>query len=343
MPEITIIICAYNASKYIGECLKSVIKQTFRDFEIIIVNDGSTDDTLKICKEFALQDTRIKIFNIKNNGVSHARNFGINRASGKWLTFVDADDWIEVDLLKSLHSYITEGVEIVMGNFFLEYGKRQLQGVCSKTPISKAEFPCYPLALMVPDCACKDRIKVSVEILCAACGKLISRDLLDTYHIRFEEKLALNEDGHFFLRAFLKATDIRIIAKPLYHYRITESSANYRFRPQVHKQMKIWSDAFTLVSQEFPEKFRDEFIALSSYRMYSNLSSLYLNHSENRMRFFQKRRVLKRYLEEPVYQVKKVVNYIKLKKRIEMFALKNKLYTILLLISIIKKFLKKSL
>lgn len=101
--KVSIIIPVYNVEKYIEECLNSVVNQTYRNIEIIIVNDGSTDNSKKICKDFAQKDKRIIFVDDVNHGVSHARNIGLERATGDFITFVDSDDWIDKKMIETLY------------------------------------------------------------------------------------------------------------------------------------------------------------------------------------------------------------------------------------------------
>ena len=93
-PLLSIIIALYNSEEYIEKCIKSIVEQTYNNLEIIIINDGSTDESLKICEQFQEKDKRIKIYNQKNTGVSSARNTGIAKATGDYITFVDSDDYL---------------------------------------------------------------------------------------------------------------------------------------------------------------------------------------------------------------------------------------------------------
>ncbi|WP_417177424.1 glycosyltransferase family 2 protein, partial [Bacteroides sp.] len=94
MPKLSIIIPTYNVEKYISVCLESLRKQTFEDWEAIVVNDGSSDNSGIICNDFAKKDSRIKVYHQKNSGVSAARNFGLLKAEGEFITFVDSDDML---------------------------------------------------------------------------------------------------------------------------------------------------------------------------------------------------------------------------------------------------------
>ena len=103
---ISIIIPVYNVSKYLDKCLQSVVSQTYSNIQIILVNDGSTDNSGEICERWKKKDNRIEVIHKKNGGLSNARNVGIEKAQGKYLMFVDSDDIISIDLCEMLHSYL---------------------------------------------------------------------------------------------------------------------------------------------------------------------------------------------------------------------------------------------
>ena len=104
--EISVIIPIFNAERYLGKCLDSIINQSFKNLEIICVNDGSTDGSLAILEKYSKKDNRFKIINITNHGQGYARNIGIEKANGKYISFVDADDWIDLDSYEILHDFI---------------------------------------------------------------------------------------------------------------------------------------------------------------------------------------------------------------------------------------------
>lgn len=110
---ITVIIPFYNSEKYIKKCLTSVLNQTYKDLEIILVNDGSKDNSRNICKEMMKNDSRIKLLDKENGGVSSARNIGIKKATGDFITFVDSDDELEIDLYEKMVKSINEEVDII--------------------------------------------------------------------------------------------------------------------------------------------------------------------------------------------------------------------------------------
>ena len=94
MPLITVIVPIYNAENYLDKCICSIINQTYTNFELLLINDGSTDSSDAICNKYAFNDKRIKVYDIENHGVGHERNVGIQQTKGEWLAFVDSDDYL---------------------------------------------------------------------------------------------------------------------------------------------------------------------------------------------------------------------------------------------------------
>ncbi len=106
-PKVSIIVPVYNVENYLDRCLDSLINQSFDDIEIICINDGSTDNSLSILKDYEKKDARVKIINKDNSGVSDCRNNGINVANGEYIVFVDSDDWIDVNMIETMYNMTT--------------------------------------------------------------------------------------------------------------------------------------------------------------------------------------------------------------------------------------------
>lgn len=123
---ISIIVPVYNVEKYVRKCLDSVVNQAYKDLEILIVDDGSTDGSGKICDEYK-KDDRVKVFHTENRGLSAARNYGIDRAHGEWIGFVDSDDWIEPDMYEVLlKSALETDADIVECGVYTEYSNKAI-------------------------------------------------------------------------------------------------------------------------------------------------------------------------------------------------------------------------
>ena len=119
MPKVSIIVPVYNVEKYLCQCLESLVHQTLTDIEIICVNDGSTDNSLGILNKYAQLDSRIKVFSQKNQGVSSARNLGLEKVNGEYITFVDSDDWIELNACEILYNTAQErNTDILLCSYY---------------------------------------------------------------------------------------------------------------------------------------------------------------------------------------------------------------------------------
>lgn len=121
-PKVSIIVPVYNVEKYLHRCVDSILLQTFTDFELLLIDDGSTDKSVDICDKYALKDSRIRVFHKKNGGVSSARNLGIKKSSGVYILFVDSDDYLSPSHLNNYIKYIGN-YEIVYQGYcvFMEY------------------------------------------------------------------------------------------------------------------------------------------------------------------------------------------------------------------------------
>lgn len=119
--KVSVIVPVYNSRKYLKECIESIINQDLEEIELILVNDGSTDNSLDICQKYAMKDSRIKIIDKPNGGVSSARNAGILAASGEYIGFVDSDDWIQSEMYSNMYKNIKEtGSDICICNYIEE-------------------------------------------------------------------------------------------------------------------------------------------------------------------------------------------------------------------------------
>ena len=200
---VSVVVPVYGVEQYLSQCIESIINQTYRDIEIILVDDGSPDNCDIICDEYAKKDKRIKVFHKKNGGLSDARNFGIARASGEYIGFVDADDWIEPKMYELLvNSAIDNKADIVYCGTYLEYSQRTV----IRRPLGK----CFTDNVELCKALIKDEIGTPVW------NKLYRK------HI-FTDIIFANghvyEDTAIMYKLFLKTTILITVSKPLYHYR----------------------------------------------------------------------------------------------------------------------------
>lgn len=209
MCEISIIMPVYNKARYVQNVLLDVQEQGFRDFECIIIDDGSTDLSGKICDDFAAQDNRFRVLHTPNSGVSHARNVGLAKAQGKYITFIDADDRIENGYLQKLYADIvsTNADMVIAGP--LKFWEDDRQSITTPIPYKGVQ----QFKQLMPEFALVQR---NTGIYGFCWGKLMSRELIgDT---RFAEWLRLAEDFEFYLRIYPKINTIYFEDKCKYHY-----------------------------------------------------------------------------------------------------------------------------
>lgn len=206
MCRISIIMPVYNKELYIRESITSVINQSFKDWELIIVNDGSTDNSLSIASSF--QDSRIKVFSTKNGGVSSARNFGINHHCGNYITFFDADDILDEHYLESLYD---PTVDMVLGG---------LIKVDYKGNIIERVNPPYhgfiKIAKMAEDFY-RDQSRTGIYGYVST--KMIKSKIIKDNNIRFDSSITLAEDFNFFLEVYNNIQAIKFIDYCGYYYK----------------------------------------------------------------------------------------------------------------------------
>lgn len=213
---VSIIMPAYNAERYISECIQSIINQNIKGWELIVIDDGSTDTTLQLCKSYAKADARIKVFHQKNAGVSVARNRGLEKASGKYIVFVDADDILPKDSLK---------IRIqLMDNADMGIASYELIDSCGKR-----------IETMLP---CKQsfwnqRQAISNIVVCYGkigyqgylWNKIFLREIVVNNKLRFEPQIFYNEDRLFVVEYLLYSQKIRLCNDNVYKYRQNENGA----------------------------------------------------------------------------------------------------------------------
>lgn len=241
MDLITVIVPIYNVEKYLEKCLTSIICQTYRNLEIILVNDGSTDSSLEICCRYKKNDDRIAIINQKNNGVSNARNSGIKIATGRHITFIDADDYVEneyieflYDLLKNNHADIS----ICGAN------KRDKDG-----NITSESIECN--MVMNAESAIQELLHEKY-FFCVCWAKLYSKKLFKD--IGFNERLKIGEDLDLLYRLFDNCKKVVIENKPLYNsLDRTDSASKAVFNDDWRNEIKLSQKIIEFVALKYPQ------------------------------------------------------------------------------------------
>lgn len=211
MPQISIIVPVYNAEKYLAECIDSILGQSFADFELLLVNDGSTDSSPAICHRYALQDKRIKVLEKSNGGVSSARNLGLANATGTWIAFIDNDDWIDPSYLGNLlNKAIADKAEVAFCDFYF-----------ANPDGSKKIYNAYSWEKQGLQ-GLNDYMETVWTVVWAG---LFKRSLISDHNLKFPVGITFFEDFYFISRLYYYANKVAKINLPLYYYRQIESSA----------------------------------------------------------------------------------------------------------------------
>lgn len=220
----SIIIPAYNAERYLVNCINSVLSQTYKDFEVIIVNDGSTDYTPKICEQLQKKDKRIKIVDKKNEGVSMARNAGLKIASGEYITFVDADDWICENYLETIDKAIGDVDLLFFGNIQNKAdGTSQVFSPGNRYANEKKGIETILYKMISNDCW--------YEFFGYTWNKCYRASIIRENKIFFEPGLSLRED-ELFTNSFCRyITSVKTIGDAIYNYRFSYDGLTYKFHP----------------------------------------------------------------------------------------------------------------
>lgn len=235
-PLISIIVPVYNVEKYLPECIESILSQSYSNFELILVDDGSKDKSGIICDEYAKRDNRIKVYHKQNGGVSSARNLGLDNADGEWITFVDSDDIVEPNYLSSMVLY-TENYDFSIIQF-------SLNRIGWPSSINQ-EFSNIEKILSMKEYA-KSLLNYTVDT--GPCARLYRSQILNNLSnsvenqkkIRFNTNLTIGEDLIFNLEYSLKNNSQAIlIDKPIYNYRFVENSAMNSKSNLTHKYQSL--------------------------------------------------------------------------------------------------------
>lgn len=244
MSTISVIVPIYNAEKYLEGCIQSILNQSFTDFELILVNDGSADQCGTICDVYARKDKRVRVFHQENKGVSSARNLGLSKAEGLWIAFVDADDSVSPDYLKHLF----EGLVPDTTESLLVWGSPQINSHAQKQ---------LPKEIFYSGDAAKYIIRNRLLALSGPISKLFSRQVLNKNKIRFPINVSMGEDA-IFLQRYLNATEaVSLISDVDYYVHDTGGSLSKR----VYSFESEWA-CFTLwkkLLSEYVSKYPSQF------------------------------------------------------------------------------------
>lgn len=339
-PFVSIIVPVYKVpEQYLRKCIESTMTQTLKNIEILLVDDGSPDQCGKICDEYAEKDKRIQVLHKKNGGLSSARNYGCKAAHGKWIMFVDGDDWIEPDMCQTMYSVGEEKqVQLVMCGIMKDYGK------------SATEYKFYlEDGKVYKGQECKwlqQQLLVYNGNIAVAYSKLIDRKLLLDNQIFHDEVLRQGAEGlEFNLRLFEKLESTTFINKPFYHYIYNENSisashneANHEFVIRCFEKIKAFID-----TSDNKEMLKPWFDNRLLYVIVTTSISGYFNPT-NTEPYADKKGKYAAYLEKPIVkEALKTKNTagIGKQRKVVLFFIKHRMYLMLDMMGKIRKWQKE--
>lgn len=242
-PVVSILVPAYNVEQYIGICLESIITQTYRQLQVVIVDDGSTDSTGEICDKYASKYSFIDAYHIKNGGVANARNVLLSKAEGDFILFVDADDWIDPEMISNMVDIsLKYSSDITVCGHIVDDSDNT-----GHTTIVKDEN-----IIIWNQKECIEKFLRHKELNGSLWNKLIRRDLFDG--IQFDKRISYGEDALVIWEVLKKSEIVAITNSKYYHYRINNNSISHqRFGKKKIGSHYVWEHFYNDTLVSFPE------------------------------------------------------------------------------------------
>lgn len=315
---ISIIVPIYNVEKYLPKCIESIINQTYEKLEIILVDDGSIDNSGKICDEYAQKDSRIKVIHKDNGGVSSARNIGIEEAIGAWICFIDADDWIENNFCVELYQKAKEkNADIVQCAY-----NRVTNSNVEKVNCDNKEYEYNSREYLIQT--------LNPQTGFGFCHmKIYKREIIR--EIRFKEGLKVGEDALFGEQISQNVNKTIMLQKALYNYRINSNSVVRKFD---ENYVDKYLESMIINKEYLNENYKEDKEVMQNYYNFVAYHVLliavnYCYHPDNKAK--NKTRLLKEVCNIEVFKEGiRNSNYenLSLTRKITLFTLKSYLYLI---------------
>lgn len=299
---ISIIVPVYKTEPYLRQCLDSLVGQTYENIEIICVNDGSPDNSAQILEEYEKNDNRIKVITQENQGVSAARNNGVEASSGEYIMFIDSDDWVDTDMCETMYQAVTENeFPVCMCCYIKEFeGKSTVTNLFDGDKILVGDSYYEEFFENLAGVKnCNLRYPEKMDALVSPCMQLFKKDILSDIRFVSTNELSTGEDWLYQMEIYSKADKIVYIDKPFYHYRKTnEDSITSKYKPDLFEK---WGKLYGYIEE-----------VLKKYDFYEK----YKNHLENKIALS--------YLYLGLNEIKSANGFMAQKKRLKEIRCTNK-------------------
>lgn len=252
MPKVSIIVPIYNAEKYMEKCIDSILNQTLNDIEVILVNDGSTDNSSKIADEYAKNDRRIKVIHQENSGPSVARNNGIKTAIGKYIGFVDSDDYIELEMYEKLFNIVdAKEVQVAMCGYNEIHAYDNTKIIVKSNLISNKIYSKEEIKKDIISTFCKNKNYGFYSLW----NKIYLREWVVKSKLEIDENRDHGEDWWFNINMFSTLDSFICLKEPYYNYiHINSNSLMFKYR---ENQFDLFLDGRKKLLSIIPEEFID--------------------------------------------------------------------------------------
>lgn len=300
--KVSVIVPIYNIDKYLKRCIESIINQTYVNIEIILVNDGSTDNSKNICDEFVANDGRIKIINKSNGGLSSARNAGLKVATGEYIMFVDGDDWIDIYCIEACLNNTDKLTDIVLFPYVREYYEKSIKNdiynenkIIFRYEEVKEKLLKRMFGMDNDDIKRPDRL----EDISTAWGKMYKRNIIKNINF-VDTQIIGTEDLWFNINVFIKAKKVVFTKDTYYHYyKENETSLTKKYNPYLFER---WQNLYKYMEKFIEEnKLGNDFILLLNNRKIINLLALNRNIINSNLEFNEKKVEINNILRSNLY------------------------------------------
>jgi glycosyltransferase involved in cell wall biosynthesis len=275
-PKVSIVVPVYMVERYLKRCINSILNQTYTNFELILVDDGSPDSCGEICEGYKEKDSRIRVFHQENKGVSRARNYGINEATGDYVCFIDSDDWVQGSYLADFFYNGNYNADVYLQGYINKYPDEKLN---NQINFIKNEY--YTVQSLKEGYIYSERNNISNS----PCFKLFKRDIIKENNIEFDPTICYGEDHLFVLNYFLHIKNMSVSNQAGYYYvhRGNDSLTNKYIS---HDKLFYYAEKIAVIRKGLIKKFKIEdevfeYFVRREFVLYSllSISSMYSNES----------------------------------------------------------------
>ncbi|GMB01657.1 glycosyltransferase [Pelosinus sp. IPA-1] len=336
--KVSIVVPVFNAKQYLDHCLESLRSQTLDEIEILVIDDGSTDESVAIISEYSQKDSRIKLICKENSGVSDTRNVGLIEAKGQYIGFVDSDDWIEPKMYESMYRQaIALNVDIVRCGLTMNREDSSLIEEITlpyeqEIPYKNGDIWSKFIRMLIGTSFTEANLRYDKALAGYSCVHLYNRKFLLSYNMKFDTQLKVYEDLLFNLTAYSHAKAVGIMNKLYYHYRQNSLSACNRYKPDLEHNQDLMVNHITNFIKE--HKLDEEYTKALSYRIFfdtlwavSNIFSRY-NHESWKTKSKRVQNLFsKEHVRNSFFTLKS--SGLSLPKRLLHLIIKSRLYSLL--------------